>query len=319
MDDLDACHTSSVEAALDAFFDDVEAVEEEAVKKQQNAETFTTSDKEAIDSRERRTGGKDEDGDLEGKDERPAKKARTVSSSATPAVRKVVVASSATVSAPPPADPPSEKSAAAVITVKSTSATRASGSGSTVAPPPPLPPGPPPPLGPGGPTLIGPVGPPRPLPPAVPSQPSGVLPLPPLPPPPPPPPPQKAPVQRSAAGKTWVDPTLAQFPPNDHRLFVGNLAKDLRTSHLEEAFSKYPSFAMARVMVNKIDGKSRGYGFVSLMDPKDCARAIREMDQSWLGSRPIRVKRSDWKDRDAGVVRKNERRNRRRGKNKFGF
>ena len=49
---------------------------------------------------------------------------------------------------------------------------------------------------------------------------------------------------------------------------------------------------MARIMYNKSDGKSRGYGFVSLLDPKDCARAIREMDQSWLGSRPIKVKLS---------------------------
>jgi RNA recognition motif-containing protein len=40
------------------------------------------------------------------------------------------------------------------------------------------------------------------------------------------------------------------------------------------------------------EGISRGYGFVSVLDPKDCARAIREMDQSWLGSRPIKVKRS---------------------------
>ncbi len=109
---------------------------------------------------------------------------------------------------------------------------------------------------------------------------------------------------RSAAGQTWTDPTLDQWPENDFRLFVGNLAKDLKQHHLEEAFSKYPSFVMARIMFNKTDGKSRGYGFVSVMDPKDCARAIREMDQSWLGSRPIKVKRSEWKDREWKEVQK---------------
>mmetsp|Transcript_4246 Transcript_4246/g.8776 ORF Transcript_4246/g.8776 Transcript_4246/m.8776 type:complete len:291 (+) Transcript_4246:115-987(+) len=109
---------------------------------------------------------------------------------------------------------------------------------------------------------------------------------------------------RSAAGQTWTDPTLDQWPENDFRLFVGNLAKDLKQHHLEEAFSKYPSFAMARIMFNKTDGKSRGYGFVSVLDPKDCARAIREMDQSWLGSRPIKVKRSEWKDREWKEVQK---------------
>jgi len=109
---------------------------------------------------------------------------------------------------------------------------------------------------------------------------------------------------RSAAGTTWQDPTLVQWPTNDFRLFVGNLAKDLKQGHLENHFKKYPSFHMARVMYNKSDGKSRGYGFVSLLDAKDCAKAIREMDQSWLGSRPIKVKLSEWKDRDWKEVQK---------------
>ena len=41
---------------------------------------------------------------------------------------------------------------------------------------------------------------------------------------------------RSAAGTTWSDPTLTQWPTNDFRLFVGNLAKDLKQHHLEQHF-----------------------------------------------------------------------------------
>jgi len=122
---------------------------------------------------------------------------------------------------------------------------------------------------------------------------------------------------RSAAGETWTDPTLAQWPENDFRLFVGNLAKDLKQHHLEEAFGKYPSFAMARVMYNKNDGKSRGYGFVSVMDPKDCAKAIREMNQSWLGSRPIKVSLSEWKDRQWKEVKKKGKAEKRKNKRHF--
>lgn len=64
------------------------------------------------------------------------------------------------------------------------------------------------------------------------------------------------------------------------------------------------------------EGISRGYGFVSVMDPKDCARAIREMDQSWLGSRPIKVKRSEWREREWKEVKKKEkgRGNKRKGR-----
>jgi len=68
---------------------------------------------------------------------------------------------------------------------------------------------------------------------------------------------------------------------------------------------------MARVIYDK-NNVSKGYGFVSLLDPRDCARAIREMDQSWLGSRPIKVRRSEWKDRDMKQVRKTKRKNKKK-------
>lgn len=148
---------------------------------------------------------------------------------------------------------------------------------------------------------------------------------PPAPPPPLPLPPPRhwdgtaKPHARSAAGAVWSDPTLAQWPADDFRLFVGNLAKDLKQHHLEQHFkARYPSFAMARIMCDKADGKSRGYGFVSLLDAKDCARAIREMDQSWLGSRPIKVKLSEWKDREWKEVRKRGKAEKRKKKRQFG-
>lgn len=119
------------------------------------------------------------------------------------------------------------------------------------------------------------------------------------------------PAVRVAAGKTWVDNILAQFPLNDFRLFVGNLGSDVTEQKLAEAFqSRYPSFAMARIVYDKTTGESKGYGFVSVMDPKDCAKAIREMNQSWLGSRPIKVQRSDWKERDLKEVRKKQKKRR---------
>lgn len=112
-----------------------------------------------------------------------------------------------------------------------------------------------------------------------------------------------------------MDPTLSKWPENDFRLFVGNLPLDVRDDDFAEAFrSKYGSFVMARICRNKEDGKSRGYGFVSVMNPKDCARAIREMNQSWLGSRPIKVQRSAWKDRDWATVMKGKRKDKRRDK-----
>lgn len=142
--------------------------------------------------------------------------------------------------------------------------------------------------------------------PLIPMQPP--LPLPPQPQPPLPVEKKNKLVKRIAAGKNWTDNTLADFPENDYRLFVGNLPKDINDAKLVETFSsKYASFAMARIIYDKTNQTSKGYGFVSLLDPREAARAIREMDQSWLGSRPIKVKLSDWKDRDLKQVQKGKR------------
>lgn len=138
--------------------------------------------------------------------------------------------------------------------------------------------------------------------------------LPPLPtgPPPPPPPPlppnnnnnNNNPTKRMAAGKVWVDPSLDEWPENDFRIFVGNLDPSTTDPQLLEHFSKkYTSIAKAKIVMDPT-GTSKGYGFVSFLAPLDCAKSIREMDQTWLGSRPIRVKRSDWKDRNMNQVMK---------------
>lgn len=115
----------------------------------------------------------------------------------------------------------------------------------------------------------------------------------------------KSVTKRTAAGKVWEDPTLIQWPKDDFRLFIGNLAKDVHTTQLEEVFrNKYASFAMGRVIYNKADNKSKGYGFVSLLDPRDAAKALREMNDFFLGNRPIKVKRGEWQDRDLRHVQK---------------
>jgi hypothetical protein len=145
-------------------------------------------------------------------------------------------------------------------------------------------------------------------------------PLPPGPIPPPPPPPNaptsgdaagntttsntKKPIKRMAAGKVWVDSTLDDWPENDFRIFVGNMPRDVTDQQLHDHFAaKYTSLAKAKVVMDA-KGISKGYGFCSFLQPLDCAKAIREMDQTWLSSRPIRVKRSDWKDRNMSQVMK---------------
>lgn len=100
-------------------------------------------------------------------------------------------------------------------------------------------------------------------------------------------------VIRRAAGKMWEDQTLLDWDPTHKRLFVGDLGNDVHDDTLVRAFMKYPSFSKARVVRQKSDGKSKGYGFVAFADPEDFLRAWKEMDGKYIGSRPCRLKKAN--------------------------
>ncbi|KAL2942702.1 RNA-binding protein 42, partial [Bienertia sinuspersici] len=89
---------------------------------------------------------------------------------------------------------------------------------------------------------------------------------------------KKKAVPRKAAGQTWEDPTLAEWPENDYRLFCGDLGNEVNDDVLSKAFSRFPSFNMAKVVRDKRTGKTKGYGFVSFANPSDLAGALKEMN-----------------------------------------
>ncbi|XP_040372518.1 RNA-binding protein 42 isoform X2 [Rosa chinensis] len=58
---------------------------------------------------------------------------------------------------------------------------------------------------------------------------------------------KKKAIPRKAAGQAWEDPTLAEWPENDYRLFCGDLGNEVNDDVLSKAFSRFPSFNMARL------------------------------------------------------------------------
>ncbi|XP_057426928.1 uncharacterized protein LOC130720316 isoform X2 [Lotus japonicus] len=89
---------------------------------------------------------------------------------------------------------------------------------------------------------------------------------------------KKKAVPRKAAGQTWEDPVLAEWPEDDYRLFCGDLGNEVNDDVLSKAFSRFPSFNIARVVRDKRTGKTKGYGFVSFANPADLAAALKEMN-----------------------------------------
>ncbi|WZY83294.1 hypothetical protein YC2023_029678 [Brassica napus] len=107
-------------------------------------------------------------------------------------------------------------------------------------------------------------------------------------------------IPRKAAGQSWEDPTLAEWPENDYRLFCGDLGNEVNDDVLSKAFARFPTFNMAKVKCvirDKRTGKTKGYGFVSFLNPADLAAALKEMNGKYVGNRPIKLRKSSWKER----------------------
>ena len=108
---------------------------------------------------------------------------------------------------------------------------------------------------------------------------------------------KKKAVPRKAAGQSWEDPILAEWPEDDYRLFCGDLGNEVNDDVLSKAFTRFPSFNMARVVRDKRTGKTKGYGFISFANPADLAAALKEMNGKYVGNRPIKLRKSKWKER----------------------
>uniref|UniRef100_A0A914S1L1 RNA-binding protein 42 n=1 Tax=Parascaris equorum TaxID=6256 RepID=A0A914S1L1_PAREQ len=118
---------------------------------------------------------------------------------------------------------------------------------------------------------------------------------------------------RCGGGQVWEDSSLAEWDPNDFRIFCGDLGNEVSDELLAKAFRKYPSFQKAKVIRESRTNKSKGYGFVSFKHQDDFVRACREMDGKYVGNRPIKLRKSNWRERNMEVVRKKQKQKQRLG------
>ncbi|XAR53779.1 hypothetical protein NMG60_11022460 [Bertholletia excelsa] len=76
----------------------------------------------------------------------------------------------------------------------------------------------------------------------------------------------------------------------DYTIFVGDLASDVTDYMLQETFrSHYPSVKGAKVVTDKLTGRTKGYGFVRFGDESEQLRAMTEMNGKFCSTRPMRI------------------------------
>lgn len=86
-------------------------------------------------------------------------------------------------------------------------------------------------------------------------------------------------------------------------IFVGNLPWSTTDADLSAKFSEFGAVISARVVTDKMTGKSRGFGFVDMSD-EDAQKAIAGMSGQKWGDREITVNeakpKTENRDRSGG-------------------
>lgn len=72
-------------------------------------------------------------------------------------------------------------------------------------------------------------------------------------------------------------------------IYVGNLNFKVVESDLESLFGEYGTVSSAKVITDKFSGRSKGFGFITMDDDDEAAKAMKELDGSLLQDREMVV------------------------------
>jgi len=104
---------------------------------------------------------------------------------------------------------------------------------------------------------------------------------------------------------------------NSLTVFIGDIPMTVQDDEvLRQAFEdSFPGINIASVHLIKdaVTKATKGFGFVSFLDPFDCARALKEMNGKYIGNRPVKLRKSVW---DRRAFTPNNKKKRKKGKGK---
>lgn len=72
-------------------------------------------------------------------------------------------------------------------------------------------------------------------------------------------------------------------------IYISNLGYDVNDSDLKELFEEYGTVSSAKVITDRMSGKSRGFGFVEMEDNDQAQKAIEELHECEYDGKVLNV------------------------------
>ena len=76
-------------------------------------------------------------------------------------------------------------------------------------------------------------------------------------------------------------------------IFVGSLPFKLEESQLREYFEEYGDVTSVKIIIDKLSGRSKGFGFVEMPDDEQAQQAIKELNGAEINGRSIVVNQAE--------------------------
>jgi RNA recognition motif-containing protein len=72
-------------------------------------------------------------------------------------------------------------------------------------------------------------------------------------------------------------------------IYVTNLSFAVKDEDLREFFAEYGEVSSAKIIMDKLTNRSRGFAFVEMPDEASAQKAIQELDGAMVDGRSIKV------------------------------
>ncbi len=83
-------------------------------------------------------------------------------------------------------------------------------------------------------------------------------------------------------------------------IYVGNIAFEVSENDLSELFGGYGEVTSAKIVIDRMTGKSRGFGFIEMTDDTAGATAVAETNGKDFHGRSLRVNEARPRDDNRG-------------------
>jgi RNA recognition motif-containing protein len=72
-------------------------------------------------------------------------------------------------------------------------------------------------------------------------------------------------------------------------IYVGNISYSTKEEDLKNAFAEFGNVESAKIIADRLTGRSKGYGFVEMSDDNEANAAIEALNDKDISGRKLKV------------------------------